>query len=246
MAGRPPWRRAVALALAGALLVALAWSWWRAGGEPEHWASFQTRHEALAPAQRQRLADQAEHRVLRWWSGGEHVTPTSGPPEDEAEPAPSTLELDYELINTWLNERGGAWLDQQGGARPRGLEALAVAPTDNPHELLVAASIEPLGGRIVSARLRLDDDEHNHAHVTLSASGLRLGRLRVPAAVVLAGIGDSGLGQGVADLLTGGLSFEPVWRVDETRQARLLEVEVREHELVVTLRHEVAAQPSEP
>ena len=237
MGGTLRWRRVAALALVGAaaIALALAWSWWRAGGEPEYWASFEAQHQALEPAERELLADQAEHRVLRWWSGGEDVTPTSGPPADDAvDTAPSSIELGYELINTWLNERGEAWLVQQGGSRPAGLEALAVAPAEHEHELIVAAKLQPLGGRIVSAHLRLDDDEADDERVRLTASRLRLGRLPVPAAVVGAAVGSAP----ITALLNDGLSFEPVWRVDETRRARLLDVQVDDEHLAVTIAHE--------
>lgn len=228
--------------VAGGVVIGLvvAWSWWRAAAEPEHWAQYHAHHEAMPPEQRERLADQAEHRVLRWWSGGGEVTPTTGPPEEAIDAEPSTLELDYALINTWLNDRGEAWLVQQGATRPAGLEAVVVAPGDD-DELAIAAKLQPLGGRIVSAHLQLNDDADDDDRVRLTASRLRLGRLPVPAAVIVAAVGSPP----IAALLGDGLSFEPVWRVDETRRARLLDVQVNAENLAVTIAHEPVAEVEE-
>ncbi|MFW6060592.1 MAG: hypothetical protein ACODAQ_10450, partial [Phycisphaeraceae bacterium] len=138
-------------------------------------------------------------------------------------------------VNAWLDQRLADWLANQGHALPEGLEQPMLMAEDG--DLLLAFRVStPRGEQIVSIVFNVEVVKPGRARLVVHR--VLAGRLPVPMSTLIeqaARQGEQGETEVGAHRVLRGEVFEAVIPIDRQRDGRLLDVEVTEAGVDVTL-----------
>lgn len=198
-----------------AILVGL-WAWWRSSQRPV-WFEPTVNPTAEEAARGEYLENQLVtqfHKVR---------------PEESAR---WTIDLDEEWMNAWLAARFPQWAASQNLQIADELSAVHVSITENEFRIGVSMA-QALGGRIVSLASTPSIDENGQ--LVLTDSNLRLGRLNLPTDWLQSVGGLSQVNFAPAQAILVGQPLEPVVRLADGRQVRILAMELHPGRISLSL-----------
>lgn len=252
----------VLLGLIGLMTVAGAAGYWMWQGEPEHWEAIQSYFQQADEAELTRMAEDVENRTLRELSQADGSTTrgaasTSGATSGSGSGSGSgdapelddirTLELSYRRINAWLAYRLEPWLENQNAELPEAIARPMV--TTHRGDLVLAFRLELPDSQVSQVMSIVFDVEMVEAgRARLVWKRTFAGRLPLPSRwvrqQVIEQVAEQAGGErrprelaALYEVLDGE-PFEARLDIDATRRARLVDLEVGESGVELTLRIE--------
>ena len=228
-----PWQRLILVAIALVCIVALG-AWWMSQRTPTYWKQNRQFIEQTADDDLQQLANDIERR----FASLTRVTDSTGRPQ----PAEQTLRFTVQEANAWLTRNLPRWLANQNAQLPDGIDAPMVA-FDNERLILAFEYSTPRVRHVVSLVFSVELDGADGARVVLEE--MRGGLLPLPRDAILEKLTASAPPNDPLVGLLHGEPFEPVWPLDASREARLLNIAFVEDGVELTIRRQARSPESE-
>lgn len=243
----------VILAILAVTLVAGV-GWWMWTSTPDYWQANQQALASTTREEQERMADDAFNRLTATFTaasnstsrqpGNLHASDQQTPAGDGAaaageRDADRTVKLTYQEVNAWLATRLKDWLANQGATLPKEVRDFMVAKEGG--NLVVAFEFDtPQLQQVVS--LVLDVGMTDEGLMRVGVVRVRGGTLPLPIEELLQGIRDSSpdaVSPEDIDRLTSALdgqTFEPEFKIDGSRTARITYFKMLDDGVEVTAR----------
>lgn len=216
----------IVLLVGGAITVYTLWT-----GRPAGWNEIDQYLASQTPEQLAADAVALENRLPSEWTS-RRGTPTA--------PAERTIRIEEAEANAWLQHRVRGWARSAGVEIPSQVGQAAVWTEDDNIVLAVKIDVEGFS-QVIGATISLNVTPDGA--MTAKVASVQAGRLPMPTQTLIeqSGITSHPDFEQVApwiDKAINGMSFEPVHPVDETRQVRVLGVEVQDDAVEILVRTE--------
>lgn len=209
---------------------------------PEGWQQVEAARVELPPAYRAEIASSAERRVVEALSFTAEIIEAyqSGQPPAFDQPLRRTVTLTNQEINAWLEGRLPLWIENQGMPWPKEVSDLRYWVEDG-RPVVGFRYTTPDIDQVVSVGCDLvidpDGGDARFQFVQLRGGRLPLPLDRFKAPTLRQLVQSEPQAQRLAEVLDG-TGFDPIYPVDERRQARLVEWRAEPEQVVLTFETE--------
>lgn len=238
---------AIVLVIIIALSVAAGIGYWMWTSQPDYWQARQTQLAATTPEDMRTQAEELEMRISTLVTSIRRpsAAPTTatdaaaGRAPSSSTPDIRTVEMTFDEANAWLATRLESWLAHQGRTLPSQVSQFMLAPEGD--NLVLAFFVQTREmQQVVSVPFHIESLQTGQAR--LHVEEIRGGTLPLPAETLIAQLQQ----QAPANLPSAelarfasaldGETFDPTFKIDNHRQARLINLNVDDNTITATIR----------